>query len=241
MQLSVNFFHKKIVSDSLCPMCGLLPETTGHIIWRCDSSKAVCMECSRKVQKLSIAEDDGMCLFEQLLDKLDEDKLLLVSCLARSIWLRRNSVVFGGQPSSSGFLVQNAVASFANFQQARQVSRPEACLQPEHPKWQKPPSGVLKVNQDAALDHSSHTVGVGCLLEMRRDWLWPLCAPRSLLFRILQLLKQQQHGRQSICAKNKVLVASFWKEMPQRLCKVSKKRGPLGPNMDSCWRIREQG
>lgn len=56
-----------------------------------------------------------MCLFEQLLDKLDEDKLLLVSCLARSIWLRRNSVVFGGQPSSSGFLVQNAVASFANF------------------------------------------------------------------------------------------------------------------------------
>lgn len=35
-----NLFKRKIVQDPLCPMCGLLPESTGHILWECASSIA---------------------------------------------------------------------------------------------------------------------------------------------------------------------------------------------------------
>lgn len=92
----VALFKKRITSDPLCPLCGLASETTDHILWDCASSTAVWAKCSRKIQKLSIVESDGLCLFEQLLSKLNVDDLEFVACLARSIWLRRNSVVFGG-------------------------------------------------------------------------------------------------------------------------------------------------
>lgn len=107
--------------DPLCPLCGVLSESTGHILWDCASSTAVWMECNKTIQKLSIAEDDGLCLFEKLMEKLDDDDLILVSCLARRIWLWRNSVVFGGQPSSPVHLVQSTIDSLADFHQARQA------------------------------------------------------------------------------------------------------------------------
>lgn len=84
----INLYNRKIVTDSLCPMYCLLPKSIVHAIWDCAASRAVWMECNRRIQKLSIVEDDGMSLFERLMDKLDEDNLTLVSCLARRIWLQ---------------------------------------------------------------------------------------------------------------------------------------------------------
>ncbi|GLT70004.1 hypothetical protein SLA2020_421090 [Shorea laevis] len=55
------------------------------------------MESSRKIQKLSIVEDDGFLLFEQLLEHLEDSDLELVASIARHIWLRRNLVVFEGR------------------------------------------------------------------------------------------------------------------------------------------------
>jgi hypothetical protein len=42
----VNLHKKKIVPDSHCPLCGIHPESTEHILWECDSSTAIWMECS---------------------------------------------------------------------------------------------------------------------------------------------------------------------------------------------------
>jgi hypothetical protein len=33
-----NLFKRKITPDSLCPMCGLEPESSGHILWSCESA-----------------------------------------------------------------------------------------------------------------------------------------------------------------------------------------------------------
>lgn len=74
------------------------------------------MECSRKIQKLSVEEDDGLGLFAKLMDKLEEGELLLVSCLARRIWLQRNSVVFGGPSSPPDLLVKSTTDSLEAFQ-----------------------------------------------------------------------------------------------------------------------------
>lgn len=157
-----------MVKDNLCPMCGVMAETSGHIIWECESSKAVWMECNRKIQKLSIIAEDGLVWFAMLMDKLDEEELCLVSVLARRIWLHRNSVVFGGQLSSPTFLVHSAETSLAEFNQAQIDRRVTLPSQPLRIRWKKPPTGVIKVNWDAALDHSSNTIGVGVVARDER-------------------------------------------------------------------------
>jgi hypothetical protein len=101
----LNLHRKQIVPNYLCPMCGAQPESTGHILWECDSATAVWMECSKKIQKLSIGADDGVHLFMQLVEKLDLEELMLVSWLAHRIWLRWNTMVFGGNLSPPALLV----------------------------------------------------------------------------------------------------------------------------------------
>lgn len=76
------------------------------------------MECKRKIQKPSIAENDGLCLIEKLLEKLDEDDLEFVSCLARTIWPRRNSIVFGGVLTPLVQQVKTTEDYMADFNQA---------------------------------------------------------------------------------------------------------------------------
>lgn len=73
------------------------------------------MECSCTIQKLSIAEEDGLFLFKALAGKLEEEDLLFVSCLARQIWLRRNSYVFGGTLPQPAFLVHSTTEFLADF------------------------------------------------------------------------------------------------------------------------------
>lgn len=46
-----NLYRHRIVSDPLCPICGLETETVGHILWRCGSAKDVWRESTRKLQK----------------------------------------------------------------------------------------------------------------------------------------------------------------------------------------------
>jgi hypothetical protein len=123
-----NLFKRKVTPDALCPLCGKCPETTVHILWTCDSAKAVWTECSRRVQKLSIEAHDGFSLFSQLLDLLDDNELAEVIFIARRIWLRRNSILFGGVLSSPAQLVQQSIASLQEFRTAEPSPEPRVLV-----------------------------------------------------------------------------------------------------------------
>lgn len=77
------------------------------------------MECNRVIQKLSIAKEDGLSLFQRWMTKLDEEDLVYVSCVAQSIWLRRNTVVFEGKFSSPAQIVHSTLTSLEAFHQAQ--------------------------------------------------------------------------------------------------------------------------
>jgi hypothetical protein len=36
-----NLCKKKVISDLLCPMCGIEAETSGHVLWLCDVARVV--------------------------------------------------------------------------------------------------------------------------------------------------------------------------------------------------------
>lgn len=123
------------------------------------------MECSKRIQKLSIQAHDGFQLFEKLIELLETAEVEVVVCLARSIWLRRNTVVFGGYFSSPTQLVKQGIASLEEFHVAIQdsVTVVGTSGDSELQKWQRPLEGFIKINWDAAIDKANHQMGVGVL------------------------------------------------------------------------------
>jgi hypothetical protein len=108
--------HKRgITDDPLCPLCKSETETVGHIIWSCESSKDVWAECCRSIQKCSSDEDGFLEIFVKLASKLSEEELQLAAGVARQIWMRRNSVVFGGEFLSPSTMVARPRISSTNF------------------------------------------------------------------------------------------------------------------------------
>ena len=67
------------------------------------------------MQKLVIAENDGLGLFEKLSAVLDDEALELAVVIARRLWLRRNSFVFGGTLSSPQQVVKGATELLSDF------------------------------------------------------------------------------------------------------------------------------
>jgi hypothetical protein len=43
--------QRKVLTDPSCPICGLVVETSYHILWDCSSARDAWSECGRKLQK----------------------------------------------------------------------------------------------------------------------------------------------------------------------------------------------
>lgn len=64
------------------------------------------MECSKKQQKSTSDVTNFAMIFDKLTGILDEDEVQLFGTVARQLWLRRNSVVFGGMLTTHAMVVQ---------------------------------------------------------------------------------------------------------------------------------------
>jgi hypothetical protein len=71
------------MSDPLCIMCGIEPDTPGHILWSCPSAQDVWLECKGKFQKCLSGEVGFMELLEKLLQRLDVEQMQLVVTVTR--------------------------------------------------------------------------------------------------------------------------------------------------------------
>jgi hypothetical protein len=101
--LQQYFTHQRIIvqeaniSRSFMSICGLVAESIDHILWSCPSAKDVWAECSPKISKCTSDETDFINIITQLMVQVDEDEMQFIATISRLIWLRRNSVVFGGE------------------------------------------------------------------------------------------------------------------------------------------------
>lgn len=113
-----NLFKRGVTQDLLCPICGLYSETVVHALWSCESAVAVWMESKKNIQKLSLTASSGFGFFESLMNLLDDEDLVLVTSLARRIWMRRNSFIFDGAFLPPAQLVQQGLASLEEYRAA---------------------------------------------------------------------------------------------------------------------------
>jgi hypothetical protein len=154
-------FKWHITADPLCPIRGLATETIDHNLWACPSAKDVWMECSPTVHKCSSDEIDFILIMEKLMERLDPDQMHLIVTVARQIWLRRNSIVFGGDMIAPSDLVRRARDQVEAVVQAAVRTRPTAAVSRPIAGWLPPPVGHVKVNWDASISKQQNKMGVG--------------------------------------------------------------------------------
>jgi hypothetical protein len=157
--------RKHVLTDPLCPICKLVPETIDHALWNCSSARDVWSVCSGKLQKCASETNDFSALIGTLMERLSMEEMQEMVTVARLIWLRRNKFVFDGEFTSPDALVRTAYEQLEAYNQAelrlhRNDSIPTA---PVNEVWQKPPIGSIKVNWDAAVDKARNRVGLGII------------------------------------------------------------------------------
>ncbi|KAF5468835.1 hypothetical protein F2P56_012951 [Juglans regia] len=131
-----NLKRRKVVEDSLCLICKLEPETSGHALWGCSGAKDVWCQGPKKVQKLSLHSDLIFNIWAELVGKLEPRELNE----ART------------ELSSHKEALQKEIG--ANSETQARVNR-----------WTKPAVGNLKVNWDAAVQAREGRIGIGVLIR----------------------------------------------------------------------------
>jgi hypothetical protein len=161
-----NLFKRKIVDDPQCAICGAAIETVGHILWSCVAARDVWLENMKPIQKSTSDEIDFQHLFVQLYDRLEVEDFQRFGFVARQLWFRRNKAIFEGDFLSPVRVNQIATAQVEDYAMAELTQKMTSGVAtsagvPRVPCWQKPSTGVVKINWDAAISMSEEMMGVG--------------------------------------------------------------------------------
>ncbi|XP_059462103.1 uncharacterized protein LOC132191108 [Corylus avellana] len=156
-----KLFKRKVVPDPLCPICMSAPESISHILWTCPSAQDVWAECNGKLQKSVCIDGDFIEILLKVGQGLDEDERHLMVTVARSIWLRRNKLVFEGIFQAPATVVRSAreqVEALDNVTRRHSVPSPRSIAR-EEVVWKKPPQGMVKINWDRG------KIGMGAIVR----------------------------------------------------------------------------
>ncbi|XP_042983247.1 uncharacterized protein LOC122312653 [Carya illinoinensis] len=84
------------------------------------------------------------------------------SVLARSIWTRRNKMIFEGSFVHPSLLVNQASQSLAEYRTAQENRKTKVQgIHSQASVWSPPPIDVMKINWDAAVDGPNNRIGIG--------------------------------------------------------------------------------
>jgi len=140
-----SFLHSKgILTDPSCPLCNYASESIFHVVWSYQATVAVWQKASRKLQKMVLEDSDGAGFLEQLIEKLEGEEPVEALLVVRSIWLRRNAVIFNNTftpPVTVSMQAKSVLIDFLQVQNGGVQQTAQPALPP--PQWQKPPPGIL--------------------------------------------------------------------------------------------------
>jgi hypothetical protein len=121
------------------------------------------MECNSRIHKCTGDEMDFIHIMAKLMERFDDEQMTLVATVARQIWFRRNSVVFGGEMVSPVLVVRHAKEQVEAWCSAskRQITPHVVPAQPSVVCWTKPPVGFVKINWDASVNRQQKQMGAG--------------------------------------------------------------------------------
>jgi hypothetical protein len=118
----VSLQKRKVVEETMCPICNLAEETCFHILWDCPSARDVWSGSLKKFQKSSSIGPTFRHVAEEVFKTCDEMEISSFVGIARRIWFRRNEVIHGGCFLHPTVLLQQVTESMKDFVEARNKS-----------------------------------------------------------------------------------------------------------------------
>ena len=97
-----------------------------------------------------------------MIAKLNPMELQEFAVTARLLWLRRNSIIFGGSFSTPVMIIRQAREQVEAYEQAegsRSLGLIQTATAPA--TWRRPAEGCFKINWDASLDKMERRMGMG--------------------------------------------------------------------------------
>jgi ribonuclease HI len=169
---------RKILTDPVCPICGVMVETEFHALWECPGAMDVWGVGPIKFQKSSYAGPSFLEMVEELFRKSFQEEMAIFVGIARRIWMRRNDVVYGGNfthPTTIVHMVSRAVEEFREAQD-HEITAVTDAAEARMTRWVAPAQGWLKANWDASLDSKAGRMGCGVVI---RDYCGNMIEARS--------------------------------------------------------------
>nr|GMD10769.1 uncharacterized protein LOC109155154 [Ipomoea batatas] len=156
-----NLIAKRVNCSDRCMLCKDAMESAPHLFIHCDVAKS-CWS------KINLSPSAPNCRFLEWLElnmellQVKDLCLLLTTCW--KIWQVRNCKVWNNRTAQTGKILEDAACYLEAW---TSIHTKEAILHEPHPcvKWQRPPSGFLKLNVDAANDQHAHATGLGMILR----------------------------------------------------------------------------
>ena len=94
----VNLAKRKVVLDNTCEACGLMAQSTSHVLWDCAKAK----EAWSSLKLVGLPNQPKCFLFMDLMwrmvitDQVEEEKLARLVTIAWALWFNRNEIRHGG-------------------------------------------------------------------------------------------------------------------------------------------------
>lgn len=160
-----NLQAKQVPCSQNCLLCSTGLESSTHIFLNCEFAR----NCWRATG-INVNIDNHPHFQEWIMTQfcmLDEEKRCLFILYCWSIWKARNAKLWNNQTPSLHHIIESANIFLQNWREAKNgiPQRFPRCANREE-RWQKPSTGWLKLNVDAALNTPNKTMGFGCFCEM---------------------------------------------------------------------------
>ncbi|XP_062174623.1 uncharacterized protein LOC133879852 [Alnus glutinosa] len=146
-------------------MYGKKVESCFHALWRCSAAQSIWAECPTRVSKCSSSATNVLSLMGALFQRLDREEMELVVMVAQRVWYRRNKFVFEGLLTPPTCSIKCAKESLDEYRSTNSMNVASLFRSrvPILTRWPKPPVGFVKLNWDAAIDHSKKMIGLGII------------------------------------------------------------------------------
>jgi hypothetical protein len=163
-----NLLRRGVVPDTLCPICTREEEIAQHALWSCPSIQDVWGYGPKKLQKGTEGIQNFTKVFDEyLMERCDLFKIELIVVVAQKIWFHIYGVVYGEAFIHPQQVFREASLFLYEFWRtaAKDLAATSSIPTESSLLWQSPPTGMYKVNWDAAVDQKNERIGIGIVVR----------------------------------------------------------------------------
>ncbi|GLT65131.1 hypothetical protein SLA2020_375810 [Shorea laevis] len=160
-----NLHRRWIVTDLLCPVCGLEPESILHCFVHCPAARATWLGCPLSLRASELHVNSFAAFLDSMVSILGREQLELLCVLCWKIWGCRNEAIWHGKHTSPRSIIENSLSYLNEYKQAMNAKGKRVGFGQglSETRWRPPDVGHVKINTDGAISGQQQRFGMGAV------------------------------------------------------------------------------